>query len=90
MALPIPGIDNPKVLDSTSALALEALPQSILLLGGGVIGCEFASLFNALGVKVTVVEMMDRLAPLIEASDRRGLRLRVPEPGHQVTTSVPR
>jgi dihydrolipoamide dehydrogenase len=66
MLLPIPGIENPKVLDSTSALALAALPKSILLLGGGVIGCEFASLFSALGVKVTVVEMMDRLTPLIE------------------------
>jgi dihydrolipoamide dehydrogenase len=66
MALPIPGIENSKVLDSTSALAIESLPKSILLLGGGVIGCEFASLFNTLGVKVTVVEMMDRLCPLIE------------------------
>ena len=66
--LPIPGIDNPNVLDSTGALALDSLPNSILVIGGGVIGAEFASLFNALGVEVTVVEMLDRLLPLLEAS----------------------
>lgn len=66
--LPIPGIDNPNVLDSTGALALEALPTSMLIIGGGVIGAEFASLFNALGVQVTVVEMLDRLLPLLDSS----------------------
>ena len=68
VALPIPGIDNPAVIDSTGALALEALPKSMLIIGGGVIGAEFASLFSALGVEVTVVEMLDRLLPLLEES----------------------
>ena len=66
--LPIPGIDDPNVLDSTSALALESLPKSMLIIGGGVIGAEFASLFNMLGVEVTVVEMLDRLLPLLDSS----------------------
>ena len=68
MPLPIPGIDNPNVLDSTGALALEAPPKSLLIIGGGVIGVEFACLFNLLGVQVTVVEMLDRLTPLVEKS----------------------
>ena len=68
MPLPIPGIDNPNVLDSTGALALEAPPKSLLIIGGGVIGVEFACLYNVLGVQVTVVEMLDRLTPLVEKS----------------------
>ena len=68
VSLPIPGIDHPNVLDSTGALALESLPRSMLIIGGGVIGAEFASLFNMLGVEVTVVEMLDRLLPLVDSS----------------------
>ena len=57
---PIPGArDNPRVLDSTGLLEIEAVPQRLCVIGGGVIGVEFASLFAALGCKVTVVEMLD-------------------------------
>ena len=66
--LPIPGIDDPNVIDSTGALELEALPKSMLIIGGGVIGAEFASLYSMLGVEVTVVEMLDRLLPLLDSS----------------------
>lgn len=66
--LPIPGINDPNVIDSTGALELGALPKSMLIIGGGVIGAEFASLYNMLGVEVTVVEMLDRLLPLLDAS----------------------
>lgn len=59
---PLPGM-----LDSTGALALEALPKRLLIIGGGVVGVEFADLFNAFGVKVTVVEMLDRLLPQMDA-----------------------
>ncbi len=61
--LPIPGLNQPGVLDSTKALSLDELPESILIIGGGAIGVEFASLFNTLGVKVIVVEMLSRLVP---------------------------
>jgi len=66
--LPIPGIAHPSVLDSTAALSLDPLPKSMLIIGGGVIGAEFASLFNMVGVEVTVVEMLDRLLPLLDSS----------------------
>jgi dihydrolipoamide dehydrogenase len=65
--LPLPGFDLPGVLDSTGALALETLPERLLIVGGGVIGCEFAAIFATLGVQVTIVEMLDRLLPMMDA-----------------------
>lgn len=65
--LPLPGMNSPGVLDSTGALALEALPKRLLVIGGGVISVEFADLFNAFGVNVTIVEMLDRLLPQMDA-----------------------
>jgi dihydrolipoamide dehydrogenase len=64
--LPLPGFDLPGVLDSTGALALETLPERMLIVGGGVIGCEFAAILATLGVQVTVVEMLDRLLPMMD------------------------
>lgn len=55
---PIPGLkDNPVVWDSTDALAATVLPQSMVIVGGGVIGMEFATLYHELGVQVTVIEL---------------------------------
>ncbi len=65
----IPGFefDEKQVLSSTGALMLEKLPESIIVLGGGYIGIEFAHVLSTFGVKVTVVEMLDGILPL---SDR--------------------
>lgn len=62
----IPGIDLPVVMDSTKALDNEQLPSSITIIGGGVIGMEFAFIYNALGVQVHVVEFMDRLLYVLD------------------------
>lgn len=64
--IPFPGHDLPGVIDSTGALALTELPKSLCILGGGVIGCEFAELFASLGVTVTVVEMLPEILPPID------------------------
>jgi dihydrolipoamide dehydrogenase len=64
--LPIPGLDLPGVLTSRELLALEELPSSLAIVGGGVIGVEFASIFNALGTRVTVVEMLPHLLPPVD------------------------
>lgn len=56
--------DHKAILDSTSALELTELPKSIVIIGGGVIGCEFASLFRGLGVEVTICELLDRILPM--------------------------
>ncbi len=74
LRLPISGLDLPGVLDSTAALSLPALPASLLVVGGGAVGLEFATLFATLGVKVTVVEMLPRLAPLADADVGQALR----------------
>lgn len=63
---PIPGIDSKNVLDSTGILELKEKPDSILIIGGGVIGLEFASFFAEIGTKVTVVEMLPVIAPVID------------------------
>ena len=62
----LPGIpfDGKTFWNSNQALNLQELPGSLLIVGGGVIGCEFAFMYHRLGVEVTVVEMMDRLLPL--------------------------
>ncbi len=73
LQVPIPGIDGPNVIDHSGALNLEALPDSLCVIGGGAIGLEFASLFNTLGVQVTLVEMLPHLAPLMDASIGDGL-----------------
>jgi dihydrolipoamide dehydrogenase len=64
---PIPGSkDNPKVLDSTGILSLAEVPKRLCVIGGGVIGVEFAGLFAALGSQVEVVEMMDEIVPFMD------------------------
>lgn len=55
--------DDPRVIDSTGALALENIPNRMLVLGGGIIGLEMAQVYDALGSKITVVEMMDQIIP---------------------------
>lgn len=61
----IPGFpyDNPRLIDSTGALALPEIPKRLLVIGGGIIGLEMATVFDALGTKITVVELMDGLMP---------------------------
>ncbi len=65
--LNFPGVDLPGVVDSTGVLSLEKLPASLTIIGGGVIGVEFAALFAALGSKVTVVELLPEILPGIDA-----------------------
>ena len=64
---PIPGLkDNPAVLDSTGILNLKAAPKELVIIGGGVIGLEFASFFASIGCKVTIVEMLPKIAPVVD------------------------
>ena len=66
--LPFFDFDQPTVLTSTCALELASIPESLLIIGAGVIGCEFAAVFSELGTKITMVEMMPQMLPL---EDRR-------------------
>jgi dihydrolipoamide dehydrogenase len=60
---PIDGIDSPRCVDSTGLLAQEEVPGRLVILGGGIIGCEFASIFNRFGSEVTIIEMLETLIP---------------------------
>ncbi len=61
----IPGFpyDDPRIIDSTGALALQDVPKRMLVIGGGIIGLEMATVYDALGSKISVVELMDQLMP---------------------------
>jgi dihydrolipoamide dehydrogenase len=64
---PIPGIkENPNCIDSTGALSLETLPKTMVVIGGGVIGLELACAYAAFGTKITVVEAMDHMLPMLD------------------------
>jgi len=61
----IPGLpyDDPRIIDSTGALKLEKTPKHMLVIGGGIIGLEMATVYSALGSKISIVEFMDQLIP---------------------------
>ncbi len=71
---PIPGLDSPRCVDSTGLLAQTEVPRRLVVLGGGIIGCEFASIFERFGTEVTIVEMLDRLIPQEDGEAANELR----------------
>src|SRR5213075_3556799 len=81
---PIDGLDSPRCVDSTGLLAQTELPGRLVVLGGGIIGCEFASIFQRFGSEVTIIEMLPTLIPqededatkeLAKQFGRRGIAL---------------
>lgn len=74
----LPGLpDDPRIMDSTSALELEDLPDTMLVVGGGIIGLEMATVYDALGVKVSVVELTKTLMPGCDPDLVRPLEKRI-------------
>ena len=64
----IPGFpDDPRLMDSTDALALDTIPKRLLIVGGGIIGLEMACVYHALGSQISIVELMDQLIPGVDA-----------------------
>ena len=80
--------DDTHVLDSKAFLDIPSLPKRLIIVGGGVIGCEFASLLNILGVEVTVVEMLDRLLPLEDKEISTALTKQFKKAGITVMTGA--
>ena len=66
MVPPIPGADQEHVLTNREILKLDKMPKSLVVIGGGVIGVEFASFFSSFGIKVDVIEMMDEIIPFMD------------------------
>ncbi len=84
--IPIPGIDHERVLTSDTILDLKEVPESMIVIGGGVIGCEMAEIFNAYGTKVTIVELADELLPMMEVEISKALRAQFEKKGVTVLT----
>ena len=72
--LPIKGIEDPRVVDSTGLLNLEPLPKRLAIIGAGVIGMEFASVFNRFGSEVTVIEYLKECLPALDSDIAKRLR----------------
>ena len=72
--LPIKGVDDPRVVDSTGLLQLETLPKRLTIIGAGVIGMELASVFNRFGSEVTVIEYLKECLPALDSDIAKRLR----------------
>ena len=72
--LPIAGCDDPRVVDSTGLLNLETLPKRLTIIGAGVIGMEFASVFHRFGSEVTVIEYLKECLPALDSDIAKRLR----------------
>ena len=79
--LPIKGLDDPRVVDSTGLLQLETLPKKLCIIGAGVIGMEFASIFNRFGSEVTVIEYLKECLPALDSDIAKRLRKQLEKKG---------
>ena len=79
--IPVEGVDSPYVVDSTGLLALKELPKRLCIIGAGVIGMEFASVFNRFGSEVTVVEFLKECLPAIDSDIAKRLRKQMEKQG---------
>jgi len=76
--------DDPRVWDSTDALALKEIPENLFILGGGIIGLEMAIVYQSLGSKITIVEMQDQLIPVSDADTVKPLQKRLEKGGMKI------
>jgi len=79
--IPVPGIDSPYVVDSTGLLQLDTLPKRLCIIGAGVIGMEFASVFNRFGSEVTVIEFLKECLPALDSDIAKRLRKQMEKEG---------
>jgi dihydrolipoamide dehydrogenase len=86
--LPIPGADSKRVLLSEELLALDRVPSSLVVIGGGVIGVEMAQILSAFGCKVSVVEMEKTLLPTLDAALSEAARASLAQRGIAIHTSA--
>ncbi len=87
-SLPIPGHDLECVMDSSRLLAIEYVPESLTIIGGGVIGMEFANIFASFGSKVTVIEFMKQILPPFDSDIAKRLKQTLTKKGIKIITSA--
>lgn len=86
--LPVKGSDLECVMDSTAILKLEYIPANLTIIGGGVIGMEFASIFHQLGSKVTVIEFMKQILPGFDSDIAKRLKQILTKKGINIITGA--
>lgn len=87
-SLPIEGSDLSCVKDSTDMLEIDHIPESLIVIGGGVIGMEFASVFAAFGTKVTVIEYMKQILPPFDSDIAKRLKQALSKRGIEIVTGA--
>jgi len=86
--IPIEGIDGPDVMDSNQVLAMKALPKSVVVIGGGVIGVEFAQFLIGMGTEVTIIEMLPNLIPGVDKEIAAVLQKQIAASGVKIVTGA--
>lgn len=85
---PIPGLDLPGVMTSDDLLDLDKIPESMVIIGGGVVGIELAGIFHAFGTKVTVMEFLPSILPSTDGEIVKRLTLALKKMGIKVETGI--
>lgn len=88
VVLPIPGMDLPQVLTSDELFKLRHIPESLVIIGGGVISVEFATIYASFGSKVTILEAMPRLVPNMDKEISQNLKMILKKRGVDIHTSA--
>ncbi len=85
---PLPGVevDEERIVSSTGALSLKAVPKKMIVIGAGIIGLELGSVWRRLGAEVTVVEYLDRILPGADGEIAKQAQRFIHEAGHRVQT----
>lgn len=87
-SLPIEGHDLDFVMDSTDILGIDYIPESLTIIGGGVIGMEFASIFASFGTQVTVIEFMKQILPPFDSDIAKRLKQALSKRGIKIITNA--
>lgn len=88
IALPFASFDEKWLIDSKTAMSLPMVPSSLIIIGGGVIGCEFASIYSRIGTSVTMIEMANQLLPGEDTDIAEQLQTRLEQEGVKIYTST--
>ena len=88
LRIPIPGIDLPGVITSDDLFRMKEVPESLVMIGGGVISVEFATVYAALGTKVTILEAMPRLVPNMDKEISQSLKMILKKRGIEIHTAA--
>ena len=88
LILPIPGMDLPGVLTSDELFRMKSVPESLTIIGGGVISVEFATVYAELGCKVTILEALPRILPNMDKEISQNLKLILKKRGIDIHTAA--